>query len=88
MLGRERLVTKEPGYLLRVEADELDLTRFGRLRDQGKPAEAIALWRGPLLSEFAGQRFAQADIARLEDARLGCLEERIERTCARAGTPS
>ena len=46
VLGKERVVTREPGYLLRVEADELDLARFERLREQGKPADALALWRG------------------------------------------
>jgi predicted ATPase/DNA-binding SARP family transcriptional activator len=78
VLGKERVVTREPGYLLRVEAEELDLTRFERLREQGRLADALALWRGPPLSEFAARRFANADIARLEDARLACLEERIE----------
>jgi tetratricopeptide (TPR) repeat protein len=38
----------------------------------------LALWRGPPLAEFALQRFAQAEIARLEGMRLACLEERIE----------
>ena len=78
VLGRERVVTREPGYLLRVEPEELDLTRFEHLREQGKPADALALWRGPPLSEFELRRFAQADIARLQDARLACLEERFE----------
>ena len=27
VLGKERLVTRQPGYLLRVEEDEFDLTR-------------------------------------------------------------
>jgi DNA-binding SARP family transcriptional activator/class 3 adenylate cyclase/tetratricopeptide (TPR) repeat protein len=78
VLGKERVVTREPGYLLRVEEDELDLARFQRLREQGKPADALALWRGEPLSEFGMRRFAQSDIARLEDARLACLEERID----------
>ena len=52
VLGKERVVTSDPGYLLRVEPDELDLTRFERLREQGKLADALALWRGPPLSEF------------------------------------
>ena len=78
VLGKDRVVTREPGYLLRVEADELDLARFQRLREQGKPAEALALCRGEPLSDFSTSRFAQSAIARLEDARLACLEERIE----------
>ena len=36
------------------------------------------LWRGPPLLEFADRRFARAELARLDDLRLACLEERIE----------
>jgi DNA-binding SARP family transcriptional activator/class 3 adenylate cyclase/tetratricopeptide (TPR) repeat protein len=79
VLGKDRVVTREPGYLLRVQPDELDLARFEQLRDEGRPAEALALWRGPPLDEFGLRRFAQSAIARLEDARLACLEERIDR---------
>src|SRR5919201_661146 len=32
VLGKERLETRPPGYMLRVEPDELDLARFERLR--------------------------------------------------------
>jgi DNA-binding SARP family transcriptional activator len=78
LLGKERVVTREPGYLLRVEDDELDLGRFERLREQGRLADALALWRGPPLADFSVQRFAQAEIARLEEERLTCLEERID----------
>jgi DNA-binding SARP family transcriptional activator len=78
LLGRERLQTKAPGYLLRVEEEELDLERFQHLRGQGRNAEALALWRGPPLAEFARQRFAQSEIARVEELRLACLEDRIE----------
>jgi DNA-binding SARP family transcriptional activator len=84
LLGRQRLETKPPGYLLRLEQDELDLARFLRLREQGELAEALALWRGPPLAEFAYQRFAQAEGARLEQLRLACLEERLELDLVRA----
>jgi DNA-binding SARP family transcriptional activator len=83
LLGRERLETQAPGYRLRVEPDELDLARFEHLRQEGKLREALALWRGPALAEFAYERFAQAEIARLEELRLVSLEERIERDLAR-----
>jgi WD40 repeat protein/class 3 adenylate cyclase len=77
-LGKERLQTKAPGYLLRVEEGELDLERFQRLHTEGRHAEALSLWRGPPLGEFAFERFAQPEIARLQELRLGCLEDRIE----------
>ena len=40
--------------------------------------EALALWRGPPLADFAFESFAQAEIGRLEELRLAALEERIE----------
>jgi predicted ATPase len=82
LLGREKLETKAPGYRLRVQEGELDLERFRRLSSEGKPNEALVLWRGPPLGEFVYQSFAQAEIARLEELRLACLEERIERDLA------
>lgn len=42
-LGNGRLETRDPGYLLRVEKDELDLERFERLPREGREAEALAL---------------------------------------------
>jgi DNA-binding SARP family transcriptional activator len=88
VLGKKRLETKAPGYLLRVYDDELDLHRFESLREHAKQAdsetasallhEALALWRGPPLGEFAYDGFARLEIARLEELRLACLEERIE----------
>jgi DNA-binding SARP family transcriptional activator/tetratricopeptide (TPR) repeat protein len=82
-LGKERLQTKAPGYVLRVDPDELDLARFRRLHEEGALGEALSLWRGPPLADFGYQRFAQAEIARLEELRVICLEERIEQDLAR-----
>src|SRR5438445_12065908 len=86
-LGRDRIVTEAPGYLVRVEPDELDLERFERLLgsvDRGDSAvatevlrEALALWRGPPLGGLADS-FAQAERARLEEQRLLALEQRID----------
>jgi DNA-binding SARP family transcriptional activator/tetratricopeptide (TPR) repeat protein len=82
LLGKDRLQTRAPGYLLRVGSDELDVERFQRLQDEGKLREALALWRGSPLSDFADERFAQTEIARLEELRLACVEERIEQDLA------
>ncbi len=70
-------MTRAPGYMLRVEEGELDSERFGRLVADGNPSEALALWRGPALADVAFEPFAQAEAARLEEARLGALEARI-----------
>jgi DNA-binding SARP family transcriptional activator/tetratricopeptide (TPR) repeat protein len=77
-LGKERIITRSPGYRLEVEAGELDLARFQRLLEEGKPSEALSLWRGRPLADFAYERFAHSEIARLEDLRLACIEDRIE----------
>ena len=87
-MGDGRLVTREPGYLLRVERAELDLTRFEDLvREAGAaPAEraaallrdALALWRGPPLADVADAPFARAAVARLDELRVAALEARID----------
>jgi DNA-binding SARP family transcriptional activator len=91
-LGAEHLLSRQPGYVLVLAPEELDATRFERLRAegrdalaQGRPAEAgdrlrdaLALWRGSVLADVAYEPFAQGEIARLEDLRLAALEERIE----------
>src|SRR6266540_7010302 len=82
-LGKERLVTKAPGYMLRVGQGEFDLERFLTLQEEGRLQEALELWRGPPLSDFRYQRFAQGEIARLEELRLAYLEERVEHDLAR-----
>src|SRR5262245_12417244 len=78
LLGRERIETRPPGYRLRVAEGELDRERCERLLGDGEPGMALALWRGNPFADFAYEPFAQAEIARLEELRLTCLEERIE----------
>jgi DNA-binding SARP family transcriptional activator len=86
------LTTKSPGYVVRVAADELDLHRFERLVDEGRGLlargleadasqrlrEALSLWRGPALADFAYESFAQPAIARLDEIRLTATELLID----------
>jgi DNA-binding SARP family transcriptional activator len=77
----DRLVTRSPGYLLRVEPGELDSERLERAVERGDLAslnEALALWRGHPLAQLAYEPFAGTEIARLEDLRLSALEARID----------
>jgi DNA-binding SARP family transcriptional activator len=90
-LGPDRLVTRPPGYELRVEESELDLDRFTALAAQARERlaagdasaaargfrDALGLWRGPPLREFRDEPFAQREGARLDDLRLGTLEDRL-----------
>jgi DNA-binding SARP family transcriptional activator len=87
-LGAERVLTKAPGYMLAVSAEETDLGRFEQLVSDarmlvGEPRAralraALALWRGAPLADFAFEKFAQGEIRRLEELRLSTLEERID----------
>ena len=78
VLDGDRLLTKAPGYLIRVEDDELDVLQLERLVRDGMPRAALELWRGPPLAEFTYADFAQSEIARLEELHLSCLEQRID----------
>jgi DNA-binding SARP family transcriptional activator/pimeloyl-ACP methyl ester carboxylesterase len=87
-----RLVTRPPGYLLRVEQGELDALRFAGLAAEGNAAlasgaaataaqrldEALREWRGPVLADMDAAPFARAEAARLEEERLAALESRAE----------
>ena len=87
-LGSDVIVTRPAGYELRVEPGDVDLCRFEQLvseaRSAGPPAaarslrDALALWRGPPLVEFAYEPWARSEIGRLEELRLSALEDRID----------
>ena len=86
--GAELLVTLPTGYVIRLAPEQLDLDRFERLVQEAGDAEpqeaaerlreALALWRGPALADFAYEPFAQAAIGRLEELRLLAVEMRID----------
>ena len=80
-LGADRIVTRPPGYLIRVEPEELDLARFERLSEEGTIESlhaALELWRGPALSDLAYESFARDEASRLEELRLVVQERRID----------
>ena len=86
-----RLVTAANGYRIDCEPDELDAARFERLVQEGIAAaesgrdaeaaellrDALSLWRGPALADFAFEPFAEHEAGRLEELRLTGVEERI-----------
>ena len=88
----ERLETRAPGYVLRVEPSELDLTQFEQLVAGGRSAladgdpetatrlldQALSLWRGPALANVDGVGFADSEQVRLEEERFSALESRID----------
>jgi DNA-binding SARP family transcriptional activator len=86
VLGRDVIVTQAPGYAIRLQKGQLDLERFENAVKSARSAspeeasellrEAIALWRGVPLAEL-DSLFATAERSRLEEQRLGVLEQRI-----------
>ena len=80
-LDADRIVTRTPGYLIRIGPEELDLSRFERLVGDGSAEalqEALSLWRGPALGDLAYESFAREEAARLEELRLAAQERRID----------
>jgi DNA-binding SARP family transcriptional activator len=81
------LVTRAPGYVVRVRAGELDLHRFEQLAadaraalDQDRPEtaarllrEALDLWRGAPLGDVQQASFLEPAVARLEELRLAAI---------------
>jgi DNA-binding SARP family transcriptional activator/WD40 repeat protein len=92
VLGRNgRLETHGSAYRLTVHPGELDVDRFEELFASGqarietdpdgaaeKFRKALGLWRGPALSDLSYERFAQTEIARLEERRWAAFEARVE----------
>ncbi len=92
VLPEGTVVTEGRGYRLAVAGEQIDAGRFERLAGEGRAAlaegdpersarllrEALDLWRGPALADFAYEPFAQGEIARLEELRVLALEERLE----------
>ena len=91
-LGEGVLLTRGNGYLLEAAPGQVDLDQVEALVREGREAleggdprrgsdrlrEALALWPSGSLAEFTYEPFAQGEVARLEQERLGALEDRIE----------
>ncbi len=90
--GRERISTVPRGYVIRVAAHELDVSRFEELldaaqsaaRQQAWPAaaaranEAVALWRGEPLADAGSELLSAREVARLTEMRVQATETRLE----------
>src|SRR6185312_15663 len=86
------LVTRNHGYLLRVNREHLDAAQFqdgftaGRAAlDAGRYTEAagtlrqaLGLWRSRVLADLADYAFIRPEAARLEELRLAAIEARID----------
>jgi predicted ATPase/DNA-binding SARP family transcriptional activator len=91
-LGSDHVVARAPGYALELDEEAVDAIAFERLTAEGRAAlsagdaqraavalrEALSLWRGEPLAEFADQQWSVAEAGHLERLREDALEDRVE----------
>jgi DNA-binding SARP family transcriptional activator/tetratricopeptide (TPR) repeat protein len=89
--GESPIAQRGSGYALELDAGSIDARRFEELATAGHHAlqaadpataaallgEAVSLWRGDALEGFANEPWAVAEAARLEELRLGAVEDRL-----------
>ena len=90
--GGPAIVSRSPGYLLDIDPDDVDARRFERLLTVGRKhlvedrheaaartlSGALELWRGAPLADLGDSDFAGPEVARLQELRLGGIEDRVE----------
>ncbi|MGF7236699.1 MAG: AfsR/SARP family transcriptional regulator [Frankia sp.] len=88
----ELLVTRLPGYVLRIPSESIDFQVFERLVDDGqnelgngRPERAAAtlrraldLWNGPVLANVSLGTVLEGHVIRLEERRINALQLRIQ----------
>jgi SARP family transcriptional regulator, regulator of embCAB operon len=82
------IVTRPPGYALRIGSDELDLDALQRLVAEGRASakaechqkaadcfeRALGLWRGPILDGLRTGPIVEGFVTWLEEMRMECIE--------------
>jgi DNA-binding SARP family transcriptional activator len=78
--GAAQIITRPPGWILALDPDDVDVTRFVTLVSRARtlaPAEAVPvlrealdLWRGEALADLRALSFAQEETTRLAELRL------------------
>jgi WD40 repeat protein/DNA-binding SARP family transcriptional activator/energy-coupling factor transporter ATP-binding protein EcfA2 len=90
--GGKAIETRSPGYVAQMEPGQLDALRFERLVEEGlaeirrgdlqsgseRLREALALWRGPVVSDLLFDSATDPETGRLEELRLTALARRVE----------
>ncbi|MER5264539.1 BTAD domain-containing putative transcriptional regulator [Actinosynnema sp. NPDC002837] len=90
--GAPSLVTQPPGYVLRLDVDQVDLHRFTRqasegqaLLTSGEPAratevlrEALSMWRGSVLADLVESGVNWPELTAVQQSRLDAMENLFE----------
>jgi YVTN family beta-propeller protein len=87
-LGAGRIETRGHGYALMLRPGELDLDRFEQLVERSEDEapraaaatlrDALSLFRQEPLGDLRFEPWAQPEVARLDEMRLGALEQRLD----------
>ena len=91
-LGTDAIETIGTAYALRDDAAASEIAMFERLAADGRAAaevgdhaaaartlqDALALWRGPALADFAYEDWARPEITRLEELRAATIDARVD----------
>ncbi|WP_432122228.1 BTAD domain-containing putative transcriptional regulator [Streptomyces sp. S1] len=86
------LLTRPPGYMMRVDPEKVDLYRFHAWVGRGREAlarsrpeaaapllrDALALWRGPALADLVESGVQWPELVALQNTRLNVMEEYFE----------
>ncbi|WP_229820959.1 MULTISPECIES: BTAD domain-containing putative transcriptional regulator [Streptomyces] len=97
--GAPELLTRAPGYLLRVRPEQVDLLVFQQQVAAGRAAlaagdpltasralrDALSLWRGLALADLVEDGTAWPQLTALQDRRLDVMEDRFEAELACGG---
>ena len=89
--GAEILLSRNPGYVLAIDESQIDAVRFERMVDDATTAlrmgraesaagtirDAMGLWRGTALADFAYESFAANESQRLMERRIEAIELRV-----------
>lgn len=88
VLGDGVLLARPPGYVLDLAPEALDAGAAAALRERARTAgptaaaalldQALALWRGPALAEFADEEPFRPVAARLEELRADTEDARVQ----------
>jgi predicted ATPase/DNA-binding SARP family transcriptional activator len=97
LFGPSRIVTSGTGYRLEAANEELDLSRFERMVEEGRVefeagrfataaerlGDALGLWRGEPFADLGDESFLLSERERLLEQRLAAIELRIDAELAR-----
>ncbi|MFD5004522.1 BTAD domain-containing putative transcriptional regulator [Streptomyces mutabilis] len=86
------LLSQEPGYVLQTSSENIDVTRFRLLNQQGRIAlesgqpekaaralsAALGMWRGPALQDLADSGVDWPELSVLDSARTAAQEDYFE----------